>query len=228
MNGIKDDYQCPDYNTAINDQPPVAIAGSIGFVPQQPAQQQTSVQYQPPPPNPYGQQPPQNYGQQPPNTQPVVIIHQGRGNRVGPQHMSAQPLYRAQFIWGIVNAILFFPLYFFWIPALLVANNSKKNYLMNNYPIATRYARNAQILNLVCTILGVISALIWIVTLSTIYTNYSSAVYISSGRWSGCYSHPSYSYFVCYSDKVSEDCYYSRAYDFNRETTSYFWKCQDD
>ena len=156
-------YQPPDYNTAINDQPPVAIAGPIGFVPQQPAQQNPNIQYQPPPPNPYGQLPPlnyygqlppQNYGQQPPNTQPVVIIHQGRGNRVGPQHMSTQPLYRAQFIWGIVNAILFFPLYFFWIPALLVANNSKKNYLMNNYPIATRYARNAQILNLICTILG--------------------------------------------------------------------------
>ena len=109
MSGQNDGKLPPDYNTAINDQPPVAIAGPIGFVPQQPAQQNPNIQYQPPPQNPYGQQPPQNYGQQPPNTQPVVIIHQGRGNRVGPQHASTKPLYRGQLKHAIINAVIFFP-----------------------------------------------------------------------------------------------------------------------
>lgn len=128
-----------------DDQPKVVIAGATGFAPQPPQQQQF-----------YPQQHQQFYPQQ---QQPTIIIQQSRpnrwffGNTVGDQ--ASQPpksIYKSPLKWAIFNAIVFFPLFFFWIPALYYSKQTRSAYLSANYMRCRQLSRKAHMFNSICLI----------------------------------------------------------------------------
>jgi len=66
------------------------------------------------------------------------------------------------------------------------------------------------------------------VSINQAVTRYGTSTYVTAGDFAGCYSNSKYSYYVCYSRKVWEDCTYTYDWDFNKGRNDYFWKCYDD
>ncbi len=59
--------------------------------------------------------------------------------------------------WSIFSTILFLPLWFIWVPAVLASKISKNKFMDGNYFEGKKYAKASLGLNISCTIVGLIS-----------------------------------------------------------------------
>lgn len=120
-------YNPPSYEDA--NGPAVVLTGPVAFVPYQGTYEQ--------PPNLYPE-PPRNIEPTPP-----VQIQPPR-----------RDIYRNQLGYAIILAVVFFPLAFFWIPAILFSLQSRKFYDSGQFAMSAIYGRKAKNLNVGCFIFG--------------------------------------------------------------------------
>lgn len=64
------------------------------------------------------------------------------------------PQHKYQLVLALVNAFLFLPFAFLWVPALLFSLKSRTFFRLRNFPMASRYARKAKIFNISCLVFG--------------------------------------------------------------------------
>ena len=147
--------QPPPYD---DNQPPVALAGPVGFAPQQPMYPQQQQQMYPP--QMYQQQiyPQQDQQMYQPQT---IVIQQNRRNRwynptaLGPPGtIPPKSIYSSPLTWSIINAILFFPFILLWGTALYFSLKTRDAYRTENYQVAAQKSTTANKINMACTILG--------------------------------------------------------------------------
>lgn len=204
----------PAYDDNSNQGPAIVLAGPTGYVPYQagpqesnrmPTQMDMNIPYQQPLP------PPTQY-------QPGCQVNTMEND---------YPLYRAQLVFGLINAIIFFPLFFFWVPALVYAYNSRSYYLAYNYKKANYCAKSAKGINIGCVVFGVILYILLMIVLPIVLSDKDEDE-DSSEFWhsSSCSSSPYHNYYIC--DIYKRGCRWRNTYDFRNHYTywHYAWKCK--
>ncbi len=153
-------YPPPSYENSNNEAPAVVLTGPIGFVPYQPTYEQAPnpLQY-----NPYPNPP--TYSLPPPPPPPPPPPVQFQSNR--------RDNHENQLVFSIVNAVIFFPMAFLWIPAIIYSLKSRACFDAEQFAFSNKYGRRANNFNIGCLVSGNKSVLLSIITLDKHYSNQS-------------------------------------------------------
>ena len=110
----------------------------------------------------------------------------------------------AHVVWSILNMILFFPLIFFWLPALLCSLFAVKKIKAHNLSQVNRLTTVSLIFNIICTVVGPV-----------VYLVIAIAVPLAAAKQHDSSNSLMPSYYSNYND-----CFYS--YSRNRYVCSYY------
>ena len=193
-------------------QPDITLSAPVNITPMQPPMLNYQPQVQPPPPpsnvfyQPGQQQQPQIgfvQMQRPAQRGPIGIV------QVGP--IGAAYYQRSYLVWSILNAIFFFPYLFFWIPALICSLSSRSKASLNDMRSARQLANASLVLNILCTVLGVVGYIVISTVLPiVVFNRINLASSIISNSYSDCTYSYSLSYYMC--DSYKSGCWYSYTY----------------
>ena len=213
-------FEKPPQYENYDGQPNITLSAPVNITPLQPSMLNYQPQVQPPPPPPPNvfYQPGQQQQQQPRigfvqmQTQP---IQQGPIGVVQVAPIGVGYLERNYLTWSILNAIFFFPYLLFWIPALICSLSSRSKASLNDMRSARQLANASLVLNILCTVLGLIGYIIMAIVIPVSIINgvsTASSVFSSSysNSYSGCTYSYSLSYYMCNSYKSG--CWYSYTY----------------
>lgn len=115
-------------------------------------------------------------------------------------------------MWSIFSLIIFFPFFFFWIPALIFSLKAKNRFRENNFSKAKKMATMSLVFNVLCLIIGIIGYTVAIVVpIILIDMNRSAEIYSCDGYQCFDYCRKEYS-----------------AYSFNSIVYQEYWLCYDD
>ena len=159
---------------------PVTISASINNAPECPPPQYSQIQHK--------------------YHKPAIILQQAPAQVAVPVNKDAH------MVWSILNMILFFPLVFFWLPALLCSIFATKKIKAHNLSRVNRLTAVSLIFNITCTIVGPVVYLVIAIAVPLAATKQHDSS-ITNSLMSSYYSN-------------YNDCFYS--YSRNRYVCSYY------
>lgn len=113
-------------------------------------------------------------------------------------------------MWSIFSLIVFFPFFFFWIPALVFSLKAKNRLRQNNFSTAKKMAKLSLTFNILCLVFGIIGYTAAIVVPILIINNRESENYSCDGYQCFDYCRKEYS-----------------AYLYNSEVYQNYWLCYE-
>jgi hypothetical protein len=141
------------------------------------------------------------------------------------QNVSVNYYHRNWLVWSILNAIIFFPFWIIWLPALIFSIISRNKTVQCDYKSAKDHGNISFVLNIICTILGLISYIIIAIVIPLRVINYYKAYdfnkYYSS--YNDCYTFTGISYYMC--TNYHDGCYYTYGYDAYNQDYRFYYKC---
>ena len=114
--------------------------------------------------------------------------------------------YQFNYVWAIINAIIFFPIFFFWVPALVYSIKSK-NMVSTDLLASKKLGITSFLFNLVCTILGLLTYGVAATVIPIVIVSSLNPVVSLATKYSSCTYSYALNYYMCYS--YQSGCVYS-------------------